>query len=258
MSTEHPQLLYWCRVLELELCVLQLVRSLREANFKHYIESLGQLSPWMFSLDHITYARWLSVHVRDMCTLSSKHPKVFQQFSEGAFVVHKSPWALSSFALDHAHEQANALVKGDGRAVGLTESPGALLRSMVAGPELARMTKEFEESIPSVTKEGTRHDEQVPGVQVLFKKDVASLVSSFEEVGNPFEEDSKDLLALDSKVIVENALIHTVKNLVTIDQEQYNTPVEERFEKWTKEVTSVITNNKLPLFKSPLEQSSDN
>ena len=100
--------------------MLQLVRSLREANFKHYIESLGQLAPWMFSLDHINYARWLSVHVRDMCTLSSKHPKVFQQFSEGAFVVHKSPRAFSSIALDHAHEQANALVKGDGGAVGLT------------------------------------------------------------------------------------------------------------------------------------------
>ena len=57
MSTEHPQFLYWCRVLELELCVSQLVRSLREANFKHYIESLGQLAPWMFSLDHINYAR---------------------------------------------------------------------------------------------------------------------------------------------------------------------------------------------------------
>ena len=116
--------------------MLQLVRSLREANFKHYIESLGQLAPWMFSLDHINYARWLSVHVRDMCTLSSKDPKVFQQFSE-----------------------------------------------------------------------------------VLFNKDVASLESSFEEVGSPFEEDSKDLFALDFKVIVENAVIQTVKNVRTTGQE---------------------------------------
>ena len=48
---------------------------------------------------------------------------------------------------------------------------------MVAGSELARMTQEFEESILSVTKDDTRYHEQVPGVQVLFKKDVASLVS---------------------------------------------------------------------------------
>ena len=69
MSAEHPQFHYWCLVLELELCVLQFVRSLREDNFKHYVELLAQLAPWMFSLDHIKYARWLSVHIRDMCTL---------------------------------------------------------------------------------------------------------------------------------------------------------------------------------------------
>ena len=41
--------------------------------------------------------------------------------------------------------------------VGLTESPGALLQWMVAGPERERITQEIEESIPSVIKEDTRH-----------------------------------------------------------------------------------------------------
>lgn len=90
----------------------------------------------------------------------------------------------------------------------------------------------------------------------MFKKDVAFLVSSFGEVGNPFQEDSKDLFALDSKVIVENAVIQTVKNVITIGQEQY-TFVEERLEKRTKEVVSVKSKNKLQLFKGPLEQKSD-
>ena len=35
-----------------------------------------------------------------------------------------------------------------------------------------------------------------------FQKDVLSLVSAFEEMGNPFEEDSKDLLVLDTKDIM--------------------------------------------------------
>lgn len=100
-------------------------------------------------------------------------------------VVQKSPLLFSSITRDHAHQQANALVNRDGWTAVLTESPGALLRWMVVGPEHARMTQAFEESIPSETKEDTRHHEQVPGVQVLFKKDFASVVSSFEEVGNP-------------------------------------------------------------------------
>ena len=167
-------------------------------------------------------------------TCAPYHPNI-QRYSNSS--VREPLWCTSHsrhfhpLALDHAHEQANALVKGDGGACGLPENPAALLRWMVAGPELARMTQEFEESIRSITKEDTRHHEQVPGEQVLFKKDVASLVSSFEEVGNPYEENSKDLFALESKVIVENAVIQTVKNVITIGQEQYNTFFKSDFRK---------------------------
>jgi hypothetical protein len=42
-------------------------------------------------------------------------------------------------AIDQAHEQNNAIVKGDGGAIGLTEDPAALRRWMVAGPKISRL-----------------------------------------------------------------------------------------------------------------------
>ena len=42
-------------------------------------------------------------------------------------------------ALDQAQEQLNALVKGEGGAVGLAENAAALRRWMVAGSEISRM-----------------------------------------------------------------------------------------------------------------------
>ena len=39
-------------------------------------------------------------------------------------------------ALDEVEEQKNALIKGTGLSVGLTESPDFLLRWMVCGPGL--------------------------------------------------------------------------------------------------------------------------
>ena len=137
MSKKSPQFLYWSRVLDLELCCLQLVGAIREANFALYVETLTQIVPWMFALDHTNYSRWLPVHIRDMCELPVKHPNVFQQFSSGSFVVHKTKRPFSAIALDHAHEQENASIKGDGGAVGLTENPAALRRWMVCGPEVA-------------------------------------------------------------------------------------------------------------------------
>ena len=191
MSKDHPQFLYWNRILFLELCVLQLIRAIREGNFSLYKKSLVSLVPWMFSLDHINYARWMSVHIRDMSLLFSSHPDIHQEFTNGSFVVHKTEKVFSSIALDHAHEQVNAQVKGEGGAVGLTENPAALRRWMIAGPEIARIIQEFEET-PSkeVSEEKRRHHEETPCVQAAFKKDVLSLVSAIEEMGNPFQEDS--------------------------------------------------------------------
>jgi len=114
MSKERPQFLYWNRTLLLELCVLQLVRATREGDFPLYKKSLVALAPWMFSLDHSNYATWLSVHIHDMCSLSLTHPEIHQEFTNRAFVVHKTDKVFSSIPLDHAHEQVNAHVKGKG------------------------------------------------------------------------------------------------------------------------------------------------
>ena len=47
--------------------------------------------------------------------------------------------------IDQAHEQNNALVKGSGGAIGLTENPSAFRKWMIAGPEQACLLKEFEQ-----------------------------------------------------------------------------------------------------------------
>ena len=63
-----------------------------------------------------------------MTILTKKHPEVEAEFKSGNFVVHKTSNKFSAMALDQAHEQNNALVKGSGGAIGLTGNPGALKR----------------------------------------------------------------------------------------------------------------------------------
>jgi len=98
----------------------------------------------------------------------------------------------------------NALVKGQGRAVGLTENPATLRRWMVAGPELSRMVEEFEGSF--TVSEERDHHEQKPGVQSTFLKDVVNTVSCFEELGNPFTEESENLMAIHTKDIMDDSV----------------------------------------------------
>ena len=220
MKSKFPQFLYWSTVLELEVLCLQFVRAIREGNFDLYVKAIRLLLSWFFCLDCQNYARWLSIHYRDMCQLKEKHPSVCTAFNQGSFVVHKTKKPFSAIALDHAHEQVNSVVKGEGGAVGLTESAAALRRWMVAGPELSRMIEEFENIVP---EEETTHHENTPSFQKNFAEDMRNLTSSLEELGNPFTEGSQDLIAIHSKDIMDASVVSTVKNAEQIGEEHCKT-----------------------------------
>ena len=78
-----------------------------------------------------------------------------------------------------------------------------------------------------------------------------SLVSSVEDLGNPFKEDSGDLLALDTKDIMPAEVVESVQNIKKIGQSQYKAFVSERMVERRKPITHPIKRNKLPLFSRP-------
>ena len=255
MASSQPQFAYWSLVLEFELNILQLIRSVRTGDFKLYIQSLSQLLPWFFALDHANYARWLSVHVRDLTMLEKTHPGIFEEFWAGGFVARKTKRSFSAIALDQAHEQCNALVKGEGGAVGLTNNPSALRRWMIAGPEIARMVEEFEKQAFRGEATDVDHHERLPSFQVTFSAQVNELVVAMEEMGNPFIEDSCYLFALDTKDIMSEDAVSTVQGIVNLGQQQYNDFIEERFLKGEKSISEPIKRNKLALFSNQKPRS---
>ena len=92
-----------------------------------------------------------------------------------------------SMALDQAHEQNSADINSDGGAVGLTQSPEALRRWVVAGPELVMMTSEFKASLERKHHKllDTSHHEQTKSFQVTFGKQDKELVDVIEDMGKP-------------------------------------------------------------------------
>ena len=144
---DSPQFHFWHLVLSMELTILSLVRAFREANFTLYCQALCALIPFFFAKNNINYARWLPIHLRDMLSLEHKHTGVFQEFQSGKFVVFKSSCTFFAIAIDQAHGRANAVIKGEGGTIGVTEDPSALRRWMVAWPEVSRLATEYEKCI---------------------------------------------------------------------------------------------------------------
>ena len=123
------------------------IKSLRQADFYLYVNALCKMLQCFFAMNHPNYARWLPVHLRDIQALEQTAPGIADAFKEGLFTVNKTSRKFSAIALDQAHEQNNAVVKGEGGAVGLTDNPEVLRRWMLSGPETARLVNEFRESM---------------------------------------------------------------------------------------------------------------
>lgn len=216
---------FWDLVLNMELSTFTLVRSFREANVSLYRAALCELLPYFFANNNVNYECWLSIHLQDM-TIDEKHPQVAQQFHRGHFVVHKSERELSAIAIDQAHEQNNA-VKGDGGAIGLTEDPAALRRWMVAGPEISYIVAKYEAA--SIRKDATavtKHHEQGLSAQNSFFGKVDALHRVLQAYGNPFLDESSDLMVLDTKDIADPANARMVIGHHTNGKEQFRTFME--------------------------------
>ena len=139
LSSKSPTAVFWFTLLELETFLMMYVRSIREGNFKLFVSCLSDIIPSIFALDHIHYARWLTVHIAELLSLKAENRETFESFVSGYFTTGKSRRTFSKLAIDQAHEQNNKLVKVDGGATGILENETTLLKRPVARPMICDM-----------------------------------------------------------------------------------------------------------------------
>ena len=212
---------FWNLILQPELILFEFVKSIRSGNLQLYINILMKIAPWMFALDHHNYATWLPVHINEMSQLQLNHPGVYEQFLKGKFSVQKSNRKFSRIAAD----QMNANIKEVGGAIGLTENETALQRWLICGPEISRLLDEFE-SINEGVNHVREHHDFSDSVQSIFQKEVKSLLSALEDVGNPFDDDSNDLFALQTKTVVTETSAQNLNKLENVREKQFRDIIE--------------------------------
>ena len=81
-------------------CIFSLICSLREGNFTEYVESLLSSTLDSVGLQLRSYARWLSVNIRDESSLPVTLPDIYREFLSGGFVAYKTICPFSAMTLD--------------------------------------------------------------------------------------------------------------------------------------------------------------
>lgn len=206
--------------------------------------------PWFFALDHINYARWIPIHIRDMKSL----PLSIKEQFKNCWVVQKTKNRFSCMPIDQAHEQNNKLVKGSGGAVGLTENPSAFRKWMVAGPEQARLLVEFESQFMDTADQNCLQHEQSCSTQATFKRQVSSLCEVVSSMGNPFLDDCPELLVLDSRNCCNEDVVATIRSIEELGKTQYHRYYIDVIKDRSVPIQQSIKKNFLPLFKQPLSR----
>ena len=95
---------YWNMIFDLQVLILQFLRSERERNFNLYVDVLNSSMKYIFVFNHHNYARWLSLYVDDLLKLEYTCPDVYKEFCNGHFVISKTENPFSSIAIDQVHE----------------------------------------------------------------------------------------------------------------------------------------------------------
>ena len=192
-----------------------------------------KIAPWMLALDHHNYVRRIPVHINEMSQLQLNHPDVYEEFSKGKFSVQKSNRKFSRIASDQNHEQMNAKINRVDGAIGLTQNETALQRWLICGQEISWLLDEFESINEGVNHVREYHDFS-NSVQSTFHKEVESLLSVLEDVGNPFNDDGNDLFDIKEKIVVPETVAQNLYKLENIGEKQFQDFNEQRV--WKRSV----------------------
>ena len=71
----------------------------------------------------------------------------------------------------------------------------------MAGPEIAWVITEFEAGMLTRKNAVLKHHDPIPSVQKRFFAHSKPLVIAFQETGNPFDEDSHEVVIIDTREV---------------------------------------------------------
>ena len=97
-------------------------------------------------------------------------------------------------AHNQIHEQLNAIVKGDGGIIGITENESAMRCWMIAGSDMTRIVSEV--SIKQCGTPKCSYHEQIPSAQNRFARNVKNVVDIFNDMGILLQKQAQIYLLL--------------------------------------------------------------
>jgi len=96
-----------------------------------------------------------------------------------------------------------------------------------------------------------KHHDQSPCVQKIFAADTKALIAALLEAGNPFDEDSDEIVILDTKEVMSESVAKSIMCKHVEGKKQHSAFVKDRLESQTVSFHETIKMNKILLTSNP-------
>ena len=149
-------------------------------------------------------------------------------------------------------------LQGNGGASDLYDDTDAIALYMLAGPDCVRIIEEFER-VHERPELSTGHHEEARSLQSTFLKDVQSFMKVVIAMGNPFLSTCQDLIALDTRTVMDQAVAVSLCQIHEFGQALHEEYVKTRLEEGTVPLSDTIKrNNRLTFANRPDPRKKDN
>ena len=121
---------------------------------------------------------------------------------------------------------------------------------MVCEPETSRVVTELEKHFLQKLKETHYHHDEETSFQVKFRNKTNNLIKSIREFGNPFNENYKELIVMDSRNCADESVIAPLRDIESMGNKQYKQFCEDVFIR-VKSIYDPIKCNSVTIVSKP-------
>ena len=127
------------------------------------------------------------------------------------FVVRKTTWVFSTLPIDQTHEQANAVIKANGAAIGVTEDPLHWEDGQLLAQKSATILEKHEvECQANETTQHATHHKQDTSSSTSVPWKSAKTFQVLDDMVNIFEEENRNLYSFDTKDVIHPSAVELI------------------------------------------------
>ena len=167
-----------------------LTHSLRQADWKANLSSLRRSIPLFFAFGRINYFRWAPIHYEECLNLENLHPKLFEAFNRGDFIVNRTSRRSSSVPVDQALEKVyNKPANSPGGVIGLTQKKESVAKWNLIKHEKMKYAKFIDDVCEfNAQDEYSTHQEFSSSTTASEESNIQTICQFLSQLGDIFDE----------------------------------------------------------------------